>query len=75
MPPNGYFYIFVDINVDWLPLVLCNESIWNVRAGLRESFELPEFLLEYKSCWLMFLNPFKAIFLVFFIASNARALF
>lgn len=75
MSPNRFFFIFSDINVDWLPHVLCNESIWYVSAGLGESFEVPELSLEYKSCCFRFLNPFKAVFVAFFATNNTKTLF
>lgn len=62
MSPDGFFFIFGDINVDWLPHILCNECICYVSAGLGESSEVPEFSLENKSCCFIFLNPFKTIF-------------
>lgn len=36
MPPNRYFYIFSDINMDWLPPVLCNEIIWKSALDLEK---------------------------------------
>lgn len=75
MSPDRFFSIFSDINMDWLPHVLCNECICHVSSVLRESFEVPEFSLEYKSCCFRSLNPFKVIFVSFFATNNTKTLF